>query len=319
MRELHGAEDELAPFLTPLPIYPNGVFQSLTRVELLANRDAFLGPESLDHVYLLDEIIADQARHHDEEVNDIVFEGINSGDPAAVAHTVAAIGRATVTHELRDWLSGHAGREVAPPGNALGDQMRSFHKVLGLRDHLLAYVSRGLAEDGVAAFEAQPPLAWTFGCHTLAVLFPNDRDVRRLLLDLHGEFQRAGRNVNGPLRMLNAGRFYGREVDALRAAALDDADPLAARAGAQGLAMTLTDAGLLALVAALDRRDAAVAEIARAIGRFGARALPHDERLRELAGHGKFPSAVKASIAKVAANMSLIRSKPSNRTRGTGR
>lgn len=307
LRELHGMEEELAPFLTPLPIYPDGVFHSLNRVELLANRDAYLGPESLDHVYLLDDIIANQKRHDDEEVNDIIFEGIYSGDAAAVAHTVKAIGRATVTHGLRDWLSLHAQRKVAPPGNALGEQMRSFDKVLGLRDFLLAYVRRGMMEDGVAAFAAEKPPAWTFGCHTLAVLFPSDREVRQVLLALHDEFQRAGRSVNGPLRMLNAGRFYGSDVDARRTAALHDADPLAAQAAAQGLAMTLTDEGLRALAGTLERRDDAVADVAQAIGMFGARALPNRDRLRELANRGGFTSAaVEDSLAKVVANMGTI-------------
>ena len=306
LRELHGREKELAPFLTPLPIYPDGVFHSLNRVEILANRDAFLGPESLAHVYLLDDIIANQKRH-DEDVNDIVFEGINSGDAAAVAHTVKAIGRATVTHGLRDWLSVHAQREVAPPGNVLGEQMRSFHTVLGLRDFLLAYVRRGMAADGVAAFAAATSPAWTYGCHTLAVLFPSDREVRRVLLALHDDFRDAGRSVNGPLRMLNAGRFYGSDVDARRAAALADADPLAAQAAAQGLVMTLTDDGLRALAGALERADAALPDVAQAIGRFGVRALPHRARLRELANRGGFASAAMESrIAKVVANMDVI-------------
>ena len=307
LRELHRMEEELAPFLTPLPIYPDGVFHSLSWVELLANRDAYLGPESLDHVYLLDDIIANQKRHDDQEVNDIVFQGIYSGDAAAVAHTVKAIGRATVTRDLRDWLSLHAQRKVAPPGNVLGEQMRSFHKVLGLRDFLLAYVRRGMMEDGAAAFAAEKPAAWTFGCHTLAVLFPSDREVRQVLLALHDEFQRAGRSVNGPLRMLNAGRFYGSDVDALRTAALHDADPLAAQAAAQGLAMTLTDEGLGALAGALERRDAALADVAQAIGSFGARALPHRDQLGELANRGGFTSAAaERSLAKVVANMGTI-------------
>ena len=310
LRKLHDMEEELAPFLTPLPIYANGVFESMSRVELLANRDAYLGPESLDHVYLLDEIIPNQARHDDEEVNDIVFEGIHSGDPAAVAHAVKAIGRATVTNGLRDWLSAHAGRQVAPPGNVLDEQMRRFHNVLGLRDFLLAYVRRGLAEDGVAAFAARTPAAWTFGCHTLAVLFPGDREVRRLLRDLHDAFQRAGRSVNGPLRMLNAGRFYGADVDALRVAALANGGPLAAQAAAEGLAMTLTDDGLSALVDALERTDGALPDIAVAIGRFGVRALPHHDRLRDLANDVDFASErVKDGIAKVVANMGVIAAK----------
>ena len=307
LRELHRMEEELAPFLTPLPIYPDGVFPSLNRVELLANRHAYLGPESLDHVYLLDDIIANQKRHDDQEVNDIVFQGIYSGDAAAVAHTVKAIGRATVTHSLRDWLSLHAQRKVAPPGNVLGEQMRSFDKVLGLRDFLLAYVRRGMADDGVAAFAAEKPPAWTFGCHTLAVLFPSDREVRQVLLALHDEFQQPGHNVNGPLRMLNAGRFYGSDVDARRTAALHNANPLAAQAAAQGLAMTLTAEGLQALVGTLERRDAAAADVAQAIGMFGARALPHRDQLRELANRGGFTSAaVEDSLAKVVANMGTI-------------
>ena len=323
LRELHGREEELAPFLTPLPIYPDGVFESLNRVELLANRapcrarsslltqtpcvSQDLAHRSLADVYLLDEIIANQKRHDDEVVNDIVFEGIHSRDAAAVAHTVEAIGRATVTHGLREWLSAHAGEQVAPPGNVLDEQLRSFHKVLGLRDFLLAHVRRGLAKDGVAAFAAQTPAAWTFGCHTLAVLFPSDRDVRQVLLDLHDQFQRAGRSVNAPLRMLNAGLFHGSDVDALRAAALDDADPLAAQAAAHGLAMTLTDAGLGALAGALDRTDAAVADVALAVGRFGARALPHADRLRTLANRDEFATAaVQESIAKAAATMRMI-------------
>ena len=246
-------------------------------------------------------------------VNDIVFEGIHSGDAAAVAHTVQAIGRATVTNGLHDWLSAHAGEPVAPPGNVLDEQLRSFHKVLGLRDFLLAYVRRGLAEDGVAAFTAETPAPWTFGCHTLAVLFPSDRDVRQVLLDVHDRFQRAGRSVNWPLRMLNAGRFHGSDVDALRAAALDATDPLAAQAAADGLAMTLTDDGLRALVGALDRNDAAVADIALAVGSFGPRALPHADRLREVANRQFDSAAVEDSLAKVAANMKTIASKPANR------
>ena len=286
LRQLRALEEELAPFLTPLPIHPDGVFHSLDRVERLANRDAFPGPGYLDRVHLLDELIADQARYSDKQVNDIVFEGIHSGDPDAIAHTVEAIGRATVANGLRDWLSAHAGRRVAPPGNALDEQTRSFHKVLGLRDFLLAYVRDGLAEDSVAAFaartpEARAPAAWTFGYHALAVLFPGDREVRRMLVRLHDEFQRAGRSVDGPLRMLNAGRFHGGDVDALRIAALEGADPLAVQAAARGLAMTLTDAGLRTLAGALDRPDAALADIAEAIGRFGTRALPHRGRLRD--------------------------------------
>ena len=324
LRQLHALEEELAPFLTPLPIYPNGVFHSLDRVEMLASHDAFPGPESPNRVHLLDEFIADQARYSDEQVNDIVFEGIHSGDPAAIARTVEAIGRATVANGLRDWLSAHAGRQVASPGNALDEQTRSFHKVLGLRDFLLAYVRGGLAEDGVAAFsartsEARKPAAWTFGCHTLAVLFPGDREVRRVLVRLHDEFQRAGRGVNGPLRMLNAGRFHGGDVDALRTAALEDADPLAAQAAAQGLAMTLTDAGLRALAGALERPDAALADIAEAIGRFGTRALPHRARLRELANRGGVSSAaVEDSLAKVAADMGVIAAARPRQSRDAG-
>ena len=304
LRELHRKERELARFLAPLPIHPDGVFHAMNRVELLANREAFLGPESLEHVHRLEQIIADQSRYDDADVNNIVFEGIHSGDPAAVAHTVGAVGRATVTNGLRAWLSAHARQQPQPPGNALGDQMRSFHKVLGLRDFLLAYVRRGMADIGVADFRSQTPSAWTYGFHTLAVLFPSDREVRRTLLELHGELQRAGHSVAGPLRMLNAGRFYGDEVDALRAAALKAGDPLAAQAAARGLAMTLTDAGLAALVDALARRDAALADIAQAIGSFGVRARPHRDRLRTLAERPEFASTpVGDRIAQVVANL----------------
>lgn len=129
----------------------------------------------------------------------------------------------------------------------------------------------------------------------------------------------SGRGVNGPLRMLNAGRFHGGDVDALRAAALEDADPLAAQAAAQGLAMTLTDAGLRVLAGALERPDAALADIAEAIGRFGARALPHRARLRELANHGGFPSAaVEDSLAKVAADMDVIAAARPRQSRDAG-
>ena len=51
--------------------------------------------------FSLDEFIANQARYSDEQVNDIVFKGIHSGDPAIVAHTVEAIGRATVANGPR--------------------------------------------------------------------------------------------------------------------------------------------------------------------------------------------------------------------------
>ena len=306
LRELRRREKELAPFLEPLPIYPRGLFHSMDRVEVLSNRAAYLAPESLDDTFLLEQIIPDQARHDDEDVNDIVFEGILSGDAEAIARTVRAIGVATVAGGLRDWLSAHAGEEVARP-NALDEQRRSFHKVLGLRDFLLAYVRRGLAEEGVAAFAAETPAAWTFGFHTLAVLFPGDVEVRRVLLDLHAQLERTKRSVNGPLRMLNAGRFYGADVDALRKAALNGADPLAAQAGAEGLAMTLTDDGLGALVGALGRTDAALAGIVDAIGRFGVRALPHNARLLELAEGGPFESAaVQQTVEEVAANMGVI-------------
>ena len=315
LRELRRREKELAPFLEPLPIYPKGVFHSMGRVEVLSNRAAYLGPESLAHTFLLEQFIPNQARHDDERVNDIVFEGIHSGDAEAIAHTVRAIGVATVAGGLRDWLSAHAGEEVArrkprwSPArpNAVDDQLRSFHKVLGLRDFLLAYVRRGLAEEGVAAFAAETPPAWTFGFHTLAVLFPGDVEVRRVLRDLHAEMERTKRSVNGPLRMLNAGRFHGADVDALRKAALNGADPLAAQAGAEGLAMTLTDDGLGALVGALGRTDAALAGIVDAIGRFGVRALPHNARLLELAEGGPFESAaVQQTVEEVAANMGVI-------------
>ena len=131
----------------------------------------------------------------------------------------------------------------------------------------------------------------------------------------------SGRGVNGPLRMLNAGRFHGGDVDALRAAALEDADPLVAQAAAQGLAMTLTDAGLRALAGALDRPDAALADIAEAIGRFGTRALPHRARLRELANRGGVSSAaVDDSLAKVAVNMGVIAAtRPQSRDAGARR
>lgn len=53
-------------------------------------------------------------------------------------------------------------------------------------------------------------------------------------------------------------------------------------------------------------------EFYRAIGSFGPRALPHAERLRELANRQFESAAVEDSLAKVAANTKTIASKPAN-------
>lgn len=82
--------------------------------------------------------------------------------------------------------------------------------------------------------------------------------------------------------LLYAGRFRSEAADEIYIAALEGRDPGVALVAAKGLALSGSDAGLVALARSLDRRDSALGTVVQAIATFGERAKPHVDSLIDL-------------------------------------
>ena len=90
-----------------------------------------------------------------------------------------------------------------------------------------------------------------------------------------------GHGIAG-LLYIYSGRFRSKAAGEIRIASLRTGHTADAVAAAKGLALSGTDAALVALVANLDRRDFALLTIVEAIATYGIRAKPHLDRLLDL-------------------------------------
>ena len=238
----------------------------------------------------------------DGGVLDAAFAGLHDGDERATERTILALGTYASAIVERDWP------QYSPKGNqqhlAMDTRTRPLDEVPGLRVTLASHARRELAGDGcrrqARRADGLPP--WLPSVATLAAYFPANAEVRDLVLEMGRCLREAGADY-GVLPLLAAGRFRGEAVDREAMDELRHADPKRAGWGARHLCWTLTDEGLAGLVAALDRRDDALADIVEGVACFGHRAVPHLPALRALP-RGRLSEAafarVESATAKVA-------------------
>ena len=208
-----------------------------------------------------------------EEMNDLIFAGLHSGNSKVVALTVAAIGL-----ESRYW-DFRGGEYTAEFRQVIGKRKRDLVRVPGIRDFLIDYGRTALAEHGWKAVddmtvEELEKNSWVQVFSMLPRYFPGDREVRLLLNESYMARPDATNRQHGLMNRLNAGLFVDSEADALRAEQLANPNPSWAGAAARGLAMSGTEAGLYAMADAVRRRQDGVAEIVTAMGMYGAAAGP---------------------------------------------
>ena len=250
---------------------------------LCAGANACLDSSNLERIDRLLERMIDRELLTDREVVDMVFKGIHNPDREVVEQTIGAV----------FWLAfAEAGHNVAPEFASRPRQIgRPLDEVPGLRDFLVRIVQAGLEDEGLSklhdfATEVDSLPLWGCAPLPLAAYFPSDPLVEDVLLG-HG----LATPVTG---LLNVGRFTSEAADAQHRRQLADppaVDPavpgsdaqadIIVAAAARGLALSKTDAGLAALVEALDR-GVAVAVVAEAIAAHGRRAVPHKARLWDL-------------------------------------
>lgn len=243
------------------------------------------GVSSLERYERLAYNMVDLDAHTDDQVVELVFKGIHSKDSRIVKLTVQGLFYMAFGASMNDYA----------PTNALGSRPvgRPLHKVPGLRDFLLELAQTDMEHGGAFASDldvyADDDIPTrSYALLPLVAFFPGDAAVEKLLshYDISSRDDRASTVV-----YLNSGRFTSVAADAERRRLLatsesDRQDDVLHEAfrivgAAKGLAFSKTDAGLAALVEALDR-GVAVAEIAEAIAAHGRRALPHRAHLRSV-------------------------------------
>ena len=270
---------------------------------LCAGTSAGLDNSDWEQVDQMIHRMADAELHTDREVVDMVFNGIHSPDRKVVERTVGAVfGLAVGVPQLS-----HSPRQ---PGTRYVS--RPLEEVPGLRDFLLRFAKDALEDDGFGKLlDSSPGIesvpVWVYALLPLAVYFPGDPLVEDFFLGHYKEQQIDGSAGVG-LWELNVGRFTSEAADAERRRALADPLPHAdsppppgstleavspVAFAARGLALSKADAGLKALVEALDR-GVAVAVVAEAIAAHGRRAVPHRARLRNLLLDGDQDALAKA-------------------------
>lgn len=174
----------------------------------------------------------------------MVLRGITSGKGHIVELTLQAMSEEANRRAL--------GMEVVA---------RTFSQVPGLKEFLIGYWHDN-DWDGAAA--VVPTI--------LAVHFPGDEDVHRLIWEQHAWTG----NVFWTLVVLNAGRFGTPEADALRIESLSSDDMVVFAAGALGIAMSKPPEGVDALVESLKNNPLAVEMFAtrRALAAYGEAMIP---------------------------------------------
>ena len=181
------------------------------------------------------------------KADDMVLRGITNGRPRIVELTVLA-------------MAEEANRRVLN----LSVVARSFSLVPGLKEFLIGYWHDNIGDDWDGPAAVVPTI--------LAVHFPGDEDVYRLIWDQHA----LTGNVFGTLSVLNAGRFRTPEADWLRIESLSSDDVLIFAAGALGIAMSKPEEGLDALISSLRSNPLSVEMRATrdAISAYGPEAIP---------------------------------------------
>ena len=158
---------------------------------------------------------------------------------------------------------------------------RTFSQVPGLKEFLIGYWHDNIGYDWDGTAAVAPTI--------LAVHFPGDEDVHRLIWEQHA----LTGNVFGTLVVLNAGRFGTPEADALRIESLSSDDMIVFVAGALGLAISKPEKGLDALIESLKSNPLAVEMLAtrRAFAAYGEAAISPLQKEID-AGYLKDPRAV---------------------------
>ena len=232
---------------------------------------------------LIDDI-RDFDRYDNARMNDLIFAGLYSDNPRVVERTIAALHRESAYRRLR--------RNVDAPAEMqkqFGKLERDLVRMPGLRDFLLDYAKKDIAEHGWKALgdgdmDFHEKNIWKLVPDILVEHFPGDPEVRRLLRAGPADDPSDGDVRHYLVGYLNAGLFVDEEADALRVKLLADQNPLVAGSAARGLAMSASRKGLKAMAQALGRRDEALREIVAAMASYGARAAPHMASLRALGG-----------------------------------
>lgn len=259
----------------------------------------------------LDAALANYDAFPDRQILDAAFAGLHDGGEAAAERTVEALGAYAAAIVERDWP------QYSPRGNqrrlAMDVRTRPLSEVPGLRGFLASRARRDMARDGCreqAGDGERPP--WMPSVAILAAYFPANAEVRDLVLEMGRCLREAGADY-GVLPLLAAGRFRGAAVDREAMDELRHADPMRAGWGARRLCWTLSDEGLAGLVAALDRRDEALADIVEGVACFGDRAAPHLPALQALR-RGRLSEAAFARIESATAKVGKLAGVASERT-----
>lgn len=216
------------------------------------------------------------------QVNELVSNGIRSGDPRLVRLTLEALaahsgarrfGTAVVARDfaevpqLKEFLIGHWRKRVAE-----GDLSREIGDVDAHLDrnpltdepHSMFVRSVGNGTD------------WVLIPVILAASFPGDEDVH----DLLWEYDSLSQDVELDgwiLGLFNQGGFKTPEVDRLRVESVGNDHRPTSVLAAKGLAMSRPEGGLEALISALRRYPDRESVLADAIVSYGPEAIPRLE------------------------------------------
>lgn len=223
---------------------------------------------------------------NEEEARAVLLKGIRSDDREVLEHMLRQIGFIAMMGSMEDMMHGIPDDFADPPLGSLG---RKLSTVPGLRGHLIEYAKKsgqqaerriesGVEYASLSDAERQQLETWSMTMYALAAYFPQDSVVHDFLID---SWPRGGLDHRMAV-FLYVGRFRSKAADEIYIAALEGRDPGVALVAAKGLALSGSDAGLVALVRNLDRRDSALYTVVQAIATFGERARPHFDSLIDL-------------------------------------
>ena len=223
---------------------------------------------------------------NEDQARAVLVKGISSDDREVLEHTLRQIGFIAMLGSMEDMMP-DMGDDFATP--QLGSLGRRFSTAPGLRGHLIEYAKKsghqakrriesGVEYASLSDTERQPFETWSMTMYALAAYFPQDSVVHDFLIDswLRGDLDRS------MAVFLYVGRFRSEAADEIYIAALEGEGPGVALVAAKGVALSGSDAGLVALVKSLDRRDIALETVVQAIATFGERAKPHFDSLIDL-------------------------------------
>ena len=217
------------------------------------------------------------------KANEVVSQGLFSGNPRLVRLTLEAMGAHALTRgaaepvvernfaavpQLKGFLTAHWHTKLAEEGGILG---------LADQDVIAGHVREALVNGDnpwVAMVTFIPDLSII--PRVLASNFPGDEDVYELLWEFHSLIQAAPQADGWMLRVFNEGRFKTLEVDQLRIDSIDADDMLTFLGAAKGLAMSRPQRGLEPLVSALLRNNDDLRErhLVNALVAYGPEAIP---------------------------------------------